>query len=114
MKRVFVFPNNTENEADVIAEFLLQENIPFKTKERKEPIFCDCEDDEPYDYISIYDISCYTDLQHFDFVKTITDKKIEKFRALNKVFYSKIGKRSKKVRERVEKILNERNIRNKK
>ena len=110
IKRIFVFPNNTESEADIVANFLAQENIPFKTKERREPIYCDCEDDEPCDYIPIYDITCFTDLQHFDFVKIKTDKKIENFRALNKVFYSKIGKRSKKVRERIEKVLNKKNI----
>jgi len=106
MKRIFVFPDNTEKEADIIVDFLSEENISFKTKVRKEPIYCDGENDEPCDYIPIYDIVCFTDLQHFDFVKTITDKKIKNFRALNEIFYSKIGKRSKKVRERIEKVLN--------
>lgn len=113
MKRIFVFPNNTESEADIIANFLAQENISFKTKERKEPIYCDCEDDEPCDYLSIYDIVCFTDLEHFDFVKNITSKKIENFRNLNKIFYSKTAKKSKKVRERIEKFING-NIHNKK
>lgn len=105
-KRIFIFSNNTENEADIIANFLSQENISFKTKERKEPIYSDCEEYEPYDYISIYDICCFTDLEHFDFVKTITSKKIENYRKLNKLFYSKTGKRSKKVKDRIAKVLN--------
>ena len=113
MKRIFIFPNNTEAEADIIANFLAQENISFKTKEHREPVFCDCEDDEPCDYISIYDIICFTDLQHFDFVKAMTDEKIEKRRVLNKLFYSKTAKKSKRVRERIEKNLNA-NLHNKK
>ena len=93
----FVFPDNNDNEADIIANFLAQENIPFITKERKVPVYCDCEDDEPCDYLPIYDIICNTDLAHYDFVKNITNKKFEKIRALNKVFYTKVGNRKKKV-----------------
>ena len=96
----FVFPDNNENEADIIANFLVQENIPFKTKERKVPVYCDCEDEEPCSYLSIYDIVCSTDLAHFDFVKNITNKKIEKIRALNKIFYTKTGKRKKNINKK--------------
>ena len=112
----FVFTDNNENEADIITNVLYQENILFKTRQRKVPVYCDCEDDEPCDYMDIYDISCFTDLEHYDFVKSITDKKIERIRTLNKVFFTKNGKRSKKVIARMEKTLNNanRNIHNKK
>ena len=115
IKQHFIFTNCTETEADIITNFLAQENILFKTKERKRPIYYDENDDDPSDYISIYDIDCYTDLEHFDFIKVIANKKIEKLRVLDKIFYSKVGKRSKKVRERVENFLNaNKNIHNKK
>lgn len=96
---IFCFPDNNENEADIIANFLAQENILFKTRERKIPVYCECDEDEPCDYISIFDIYCNTDLQHFDFVKNITDKKIKTIRTLNKVFYEKVAKSKKKIKK---------------
>ena len=85
----FVFSDNNEHEANIIANFLNQENISFKTSVRKVPIFIDYEDDEPYDFVEIFDITCNTDLEHFDFVKNITNKKIKAIRDLNRIYYTK-------------------------
>ena len=93
----FVFLDNSEYEADIITKVLSQENILFKTKERKLPVYFDDEDDEPCDYMSLYDITCFTDLAHYDFVKKITNKKIDNIKILNKIYYTKkAAKRGKK------------------
>ena len=92
----FIFADLYENEADIIANFLTQDNILFKTYQRKVPIYIDCEDDEPYDFINIYDIICNTTLEYFDFVKNITNKQIKTIRDLNRIYYTKIAKKGKK------------------
>ena len=91
----FVFPDCNEYEADVITNFLAQDNIPFKTYQRKVPIYIEFEDEEPYDYVNIYDITCNTDLAHYDFVKNITNKKIKTVKELNTIFYTKKEEKTK-------------------
>ncbi len=85
----FVFPNLDEHEANIIANFLAQDNKIFKTYQRKMPIYIDYEDDEPFDYIDIFDIVCNTDLAYYDFAKNITSKKIKAIRDLNEIYYTK-------------------------
>ena len=85
----FVFLDNNEYEADIITKVLSQENILFKTKERRLPLYIDDDDEEPCDFVSLYDITCFTDLAHYDFVKKITNKKIDDVKILNKIYYTK-------------------------
>ena len=60
------------------------------------PLYIDCEDDEPYDFMDMFDIVCNTDLAHYDFVKSITDKKIKTIRDLDRIYYTQIAKKGKK------------------
>lgn len=96
----FVFPDCNEYEANIIANFLAQDNIIFKTYQRKVPLYIEYEDDEPYDYIDIYDIVCNTDLAYYDFAKNIINKKIKEIKDLNKIYYMKEKKGKKRVSTR--------------
>ena len=96
----FVFPDLTEYEADIITNFLAQDNISFKTRERNVPMYIDSEDEEPYDFVKIYDVICNTDLAHFDFVKNITNKKIKAIKDLNMIYYTKEVKKRVRTRKK--------------
>ena len=96
----FVFPDLNEHEADIVANFLDQENIIFKTYRHTVPLYIDCEDDEPYDFMDIFNIVCNTDLAHYDFVKKITDKKIKTIRDLDRIYYTKEAKKRVSTRKK--------------
>ena len=91
----FIFSDKSEYEADIITNILASENILFKTRINNVPVYIDCEDEEPYDFVPLYDIICFTDLVHFDFVSKIANEKIQKIKTLNKIFYSKKKKKKK-------------------
>lgn len=77
--REFVFTDKCKVEMDIITDVLDTENIPYKLKKYliKDIIFCDDEDDDFIMVEELYNIHCFTDLDHFDFVKHIAYKKIE-------------------------------------
>ena len=74
----FVFCNKSELETDIITNVLYTEKIPYKVKSKKVHA---CFVDEEEDYCdcmvqTVYDIFVNTDLDHFDFVKEISERKI--------------------------------------
>ena len=96
---IFVFADKNKYETDIITKILLQEKIWFKIKERQIPV--DYGDEEPCDYVSIFDICCYTDLIHYNFIKSIINKKINRIKQLDKMYYSKkIGKKNVPTRKK--------------
>lgn len=88
----FNFVDKTEMEADIIAEVLKSENILFKTIKRNVVAHCVCEDGCEDEYmppvtIPIYTISVYTTIEHFEFVKKITENRIKNIKMLDRCFY---------------------------
>lgn len=101
----FVFLDKHELEADIITKILAQEKIPFKTKCKLKQLSCEnncsCDDDKNCEncdgiFIEIYEIASYTDLEHFEFIKAITEKEIENINMLNKCYYKSSTKIKKK------------------
>ena len=95
----FVFFDKTETEMELIVEVLKSENIYYKI-ERKITHSCFFDIEEEEDFIiseEFYNIICFTDLNHFDFVKKIAEEKIENMYHLEKC-YIKSFKRKKKQR----------------
>lgn len=90
----FVFYEKSKIEAGIIIDILAEEKIPHKIiKKIVESYFFDDEDEE--DFLireEIFDIHCFTDLEHFDFVKYLSDKRIKTKLHLDKCFYKKVRK----------------------
>lgn len=87
----FVFVDKSKVEMEIITNVLHEENIRYKIKSKIiKDMFID-EDDEP-DFIiveELYDIECFTDLEYFDFVKYVADKRFENRIKLEKDYISK-------------------------
>lgn len=103
--REFVFTDKSIVEMNIITDVLIVEKIPYKLKTFiiKDYLF---DDEGETDFVimeEMYNIHCFTDLEHFDFVKHIAYKKIEEKRKLEKNYllpaYDK-----KKVRRNVQRI----------
>ena len=75
----FVFNDKSKIEMNIITDVLYEEKIPYKLKKNiLKSVFIDDEDEEDFViFEELYDIHCFTDLEHFDFVKHIAYKKIE-------------------------------------
>lgn len=87
----FNFIDKTEIEADIIANVLQSENIMFKTKRRYIHAYYDGDNDDfelqnPI-IIPIYTITAFTTIEHFEFVKKITEDRMQNIKRLNKCFY---------------------------
>ena len=84
---------------NIITDVLQEENIPYKLKKILiKNVFID--DDEEEDFViteELYDIHCFTDLKHFDFVKHISDKKISDRIILEKSYLKEFKERGKHV-----------------
>ena len=74
----FVFCDKSDLEADIITNVLYTEKIPYKLKSKK--VHCCFIDEEEEDcecvVKTVYDIYTDTDLEHYDFVKEISERKI--------------------------------------
>lgn len=74
----FVFCDKSDLETDIITDMLYTEKIPYKVKSK--PVYVCFADEEEEDceciHKTIYDIYVNTDLEHFDFIKVIAEKKI--------------------------------------
>ena len=108
--RKFVFYNKSEVEMNIITDVLYEEKILYKIKKFivKDFIFNDDEEDEDFCIIEeMYNIYCFTDLEHFDFVKHVAYNKIENRMKLEKFYmlepYQEEKKVSKKHVQRVSK-----------
>lgn len=75
----FVFSDKSKVEMDIITDVLYEEKIPYKIKKNIiKSIFSDEDEDEDFIIVEeLYDIHCFTDLEHFDFIKHVAYKKIE-------------------------------------
>lgn len=97
----FVFCDKSKPEMEIITDVLYSENIRYKIKSFlvKEFIFDEAEDedndDEFEDFVIIeemYNIICFTDLEHFDFVKHLANKKIKDRLNLERCYFKKAAK----------------------
>lgn len=75
----FVFLEKSDLETDIITNVLYTEKIPYKIKSKE---IRACFFDEEEDYCechvhTVYDIFVDTDLEHFDYIKYISEKKIQ-------------------------------------
>lgn len=89
----FIFYDKSKVEMNIITDVLYEEKIPYKLKKYLVQDFViesDDDDDDEEENICIieemYNIEIYTDLAHFDFIKQITDKKIQNRLQLEKCF----------------------------
>lgn len=75
----FVFYDKSKVEMETIIEVLTSENITYKIQKFlvKDFIFDEEEDEDFIIVEELYNIICYTDLEHFDFVKYLSIEKIE-------------------------------------
>lgn len=79
----FVFYDKSKTEMEIIIDVLASENIRYKIKSFLVKDFIFNEDDEEDDddeFIIIeemYDITCFTTLEHFDFVKHLANERIK-------------------------------------
>ena len=94
----FVFCDKSRIEMDIITDVLVEENIPYKivTKIIKDYFF-DNEDEDEEDFMIIeelYDIHCFTNFEHFEFVKHVGDKRIKQRIHLERSFLKKGSKKS--------------------
>ena len=93
----FVFFDKIKTEFNIITDILNQENIPYKIQKKLVNNFFLDDDDEDFVIVEeLYDIHCFTDLKHFEFVKHIADKKIENRLNLERCFWKK-ARRKKNV-----------------
>lgn len=95
----FVFCDKSKVEMEIITDVLHEENIMYKTKSKViKDVFFD-EDDEPDFMIveEVYEIECFTDLEHFDFVKHLAYKRIENRMKLERDYTSKLKVRKNNV-----------------
>lgn len=87
----FVFCDKCKPEMEIITDVLYSEKIPYKINrflvkdfifdDNDKEIEEDNEDDEDSGIVIIeekYDIICFTDLEHFDFIKYLANEKIKK------------------------------------
>lgn len=96
----FVFSDKCKVDMDVITDLLYEEKIPYKiNKYIRQDYFFD-EDDEEDDIViveELYNIHCFTDLDHFDFIKHLADKKIADRIKLESFYLMKSYKKKKEV-----------------
>ena len=71
-----IFANKTEFEADIIIDFLNQEGISYKTKISGR-----------MGIVDLYDIYAKTDLNHYLFIKQLSEKKLEPYLKTVHSFY---------------------------
>lgn len=74
----FVFYDKSDLETDIITDILYTEKIPYKIKSKEVDVCFFDEEEEICDCVvkTVYNIYVNTDLDHFDFVNTIAEKKI--------------------------------------
>lgn len=85
----FIFSDKRKYEANIITNILKSENILFKIRINNTPVY----NEKDYNFEPLYDIICFTDLVHFNFVSKVANEKIQKIKTLNKIFYSKKKKK---------------------
>lgn len=93
----FVFCDKSDLETNIITNVLQTEKIPYKVKSKKvHCYFFDEEEDEDNECMvrvaNVYDIFVNTDLEHYDFVKTIAENEIRKIVKLE-ICYMKQARR---------------------
>lgn len=93
--REFVFNDISKVEMNIITDVLESEKIPYKIKKYvTKDYFFDDEDDDDFVIVEeLYNVHCFTDLEHFDFVKHIAYKKIENRMNLEKCYLKKVRKK---------------------
>lgn len=72
----FVFPDKCEIETDIITSILTDEKIPYKIKRNVSENHIENDEEEFVIVEELFDIICYTDLDHFDYVKYIACQKL--------------------------------------
>jgi len=92
----FVFCDKSDLESDIITNVLYTEKIPYKVKSKE---IHACFYDEEEDYCecmvkTVYDIFVDTDLEHYDFVKAISEQKIMERVKLEFCYMKKARKRN--------------------
>ena len=88
----FIFYDKSKVEMNIITDILYEEKISYKIKPYivKDYFF----DEEDFCIIEeLYNIECFTDLEHFDFVKHIAYKKIKNRINLEKCYLKKVSKK---------------------
>lgn len=101
----FVFYDKTQTEADLISTILKEENISYKLKKKVlKTVVCDEEEDEDLIfYEDSYEVRCYTDLEHFEFIKHLATKQLSDRIKLEQMYLLKKTKGRKKHVQRVSK-----------
>ena len=110
----FVFFDKSKVEMNIITDILSEENIFYKLKTKiKKDIFFD-EEDEPEFCIAeeLYDINCFTDLEHFDFVKQLATERIENRMKLERDYIFTLKRKSKHVQRISKKNITDTNSKN--
>ena len=95
--RKFVFCDKSKVEMNIITDVLYDEKIPYKLETKEVKHFCFCDDEEEDDFVFVeemYNIHCFTDLEHFDFVKHIAYKKINQRIYLERCALKKVSKKN--------------------
>ena len=93
----FVFFDKTPDETNIIIDVLYEEQIPYFLKRKILKNYFFNEDDGEEDFVimkELFDIFVFTDLAHFDFVKSVTDKKIKEIEHLEKCYSKKAYKKN--------------------
>jgi hypothetical protein len=101
----FVFYDKSKVEMNVITDILYAEKIPYKIRPYivKDFFFGDDDEDDDDGFCIIeemYNIECFTDLEHFEFVKSIAEEQIRNRLNLERCY---LKKESKKRVQRVHK-----------
>lgn len=90
----FVFFDKSKVEMEVITDLLYEENIPYKIKKfiTKDYFFNDDDEDNFMIVEELYEIICNTDLEHYDFIKSLANKRIRNRINLEKCYMQKVRK----------------------
>ena len=91
----FVFSDKSKVEMEIITDLLHEENIPYKIKRYVMHDFFFEEDEDEDNFVIIeelYEIDCYTDLYHFDFINALANKRIKDRIKLERCFMKKVRK----------------------
>lgn len=97
----FVFFDKSNTEADIILRLLIQENMPFyiKRKVTKDIFFGEDDDEDIIICEELFDIHINTDLEHFDYIKSVADKRIE-----NRIYLEKCYLKSSRKGRNVQRL----------
>lgn len=95
----FVFYDKSHTEADLISTILKEENISYKmNKKVLKTVVCDEEEDEDLIfYEDSYEVRCYTDLAHFEYIKHLAYKQLSDRVKLERIYLKKTKGKKKHV-----------------